>query len=197
MPDACIDIVFDIAAQPAFEGALVMTPHNTVTTVNLEKSFSYVGIRFLPGAWIKTPQQIIGTMTYFTKLADTDLVRLQEHLSKATQALDKEHLLNQFVRAGKKQNLVGRNALAQMILESLDTITSVNDILDKISYSRRHIQRKFKAEVGYSPHDFLRIIRFQQAINEKGNHTYADQSHYIKEFKRITKMTPGTYWGKF
>lgn len=197
LPDACVDIVFDVSPQHGFEGALIMTPHNAVTTVNLGTSFSYIGIRLLPGAWLKTPQDIIGEMTYFKKLANTDLAKLQVNLSKAKSAADIDVFLDAFVQDCRDQNIIGKNALAQMILKNIDTITSVNDILDQTSYSRRHFQRIFKEEIGYSPHDFLKILRFQQAIAEKENHWYTDQSHYIKEFKRITGMTPGSYWKKF
>lgn len=194
LPDACIDIIFDVSEAPTFEGALVMTPHVAASTLNLGRSFAFAGIRLQPGAWLHTARDIVGAQTFIQKLAGTDLQLTISRLRSASHATERTELLDQIVHGCRQQGVVGRNPLVQMILSDLDTISSVDDMATLTGYSRRHVQRIFKEQLGYSPHDFLKIVRFQQALGKRVPHAYADQSHYIREFKRITEMTPGVFW---
>jgi len=68
--------------------------------------------------------------------------------------------------------------------------------------SRRQFQRQFKAAVGVCPQTYGRILRFQKALHLlKGSRYkklsdigyelgYADQSHFIREFKTFSGGTP-------
>ena len=68
--------------------------------------------------------------------------------------------------------------------------------------SERSFERKFKSQVGISAKLFSRICRFQssfqQFINEDFNtltdiafeHTYSDQSHFIRSFKEFAGLSP-------
>jgi AraC-like DNA-binding protein len=61
----------------------------------------------------------------------------------------------------------------------------------------------FKDEVGIPPKTFIRFVRFQNAVEKlrNGTHTrlaeiaydcgYADQSHFIKDFKELFGDLPG------
>ena len=69
-------------------------------------------------------------------------------------------------------------------------ITSASNMATQTGYSIRHIQRVLQRSVGFTPHDFIKVIRFQRALYQHNPSVYADQSHYIREFKRITGMTP-------
>jgi AraC-like DNA-binding protein len=73
-------------------------------------------------------------------------------------------------------------------------------------YSERHIERLFMESVGINPKNFANIIKLHSFLKqlkkttEKASLTelvyqsgYADQSHLIKEFKKITGMTPTAY----
>lgn len=75
--------------------------------------------------------------------------------------------------------------------------------LEKITgYSSRWLNLKFKEQLGISPKNFSSVIRFQhyyQAIigithrhkfSRLRHDLYYDQSHFIKDFKRFTGMTP-------
>lgn len=74
-----------------------------------------------------------------------------------------------------------------------------------IDISERSLERGFKHAVGISPKMFSRVCRFQQALFQLnrdgfvklsdlayGNH-YADQSHFIRDFKRFSGFTPRRY----
>ncbi|WP_223700940.1 AraC family transcriptional regulator [Sutcliffiella deserti] len=83
--------------------------------------------------------------------------------------------------------------------------TSFSNLAFQLGYSDRHFNRIFKDQTGISPKLMARIFRFEQSclrlfdqkelegssfVQELG---YYDQSHFIKEFKRFSGMTPMEY----
>ena len=74
-----------------------------------------------------------------------------------------------------------------------------------IGYSQKHFIGMFKRQVGIAPKAYLRIIRFQKAINEiedrkEVNWTiisqdcgFYDQAHFINDFKFFSGFTPEEY----
>ncbi len=93
------------------------------------------------------------------------------------------------------------------ILQSPDQ-ASIEHISRKVGYSQKHLIKLFKDNVGLTPKGFLRIIRFQKAIQEidaskKINWTslalesgYFDQAHFINDFKSFSGFTPNQYLQK-
>jgi AraC-like DNA-binding protein len=87
-------------------------------------------------------------------------------------------------------------------------INSINStsLADKYCVSRKQFERIFQDQVGTSPKQFLRIVRFQKAIHEYQNdkHStltslaidcgYYDQSHFNHEFKQLSGMTPRRFF---
>lgn len=71
--------------------------------------------------------------------------------------------------------------------------------------SRKQFERIFQAHIGISPKQYLKIVRFQNAIFIKQNSKaitltdlayesgYYDQSHFIKEIKDLAGKTPKNY----
>jgi AraC-like DNA-binding protein len=75
-------------------------------------------------------------------------------------------------------------------------------VLKRLGISERNFERRFKRSVGVSPHQYLRVVRFQEAVqllrkqhferlsdlaSELG---YTDQSHFIKEIREFAGCTP-------
>lgn len=81
---------------------------------------------------------------------------------------------------------------------------------DKIGYSQKHFISMFKRRVGVTPKAYLKIMRFQRAINTieispAGSIDWAsisydcgffDQSHFINDFKVFSGFTPEEYLAK-
>ncbi len=82
---------------------------------------------------------------------------------------------------------------------------SVTKLADNACLSKRQFEREFNTYVGMNPKEYARIVRFQKAlyhIQKKSSNDfdaietaylcgYTDQSHFIREFKRISGFTPG------
>lgn len=85
--------------------------------------------------------------------------------------------------------------------------TSSLDWLANQSYlCVRQFIRKFEEQVGISPKEFQKIIRFDRAFRMKNNHPhlnwltiafncgYYDYQHLVKDFKTFTNLTPPAFY---
>jgi AraC-like DNA-binding protein len=97
------------------------------------------------------------------------------------------------------------------ILEARDRILAryaepltLDDLTGDAGLSRFALVRGFTARFGISPHDYLvkvrlakaqdligRGVRFAEAAAAVG---FADQSHFIRHFKKVYRLTPGEFW---
>lgn len=190
LPDGCIDIIFDISPTPDSPGALIMSSGIVATPLNLGRSFAYVGIRMQPGAWLKAPVESMGQSVQLDSLGGQGLEQLRSKLNSAMTP-DNLQILENFALTLAEQSIIGENRLIQHILKH--PLATVDDLIAISGYSRRQIQRLIRERTGYSPHDFIRIIRFQKALTQMKADDYADQSHFIRDFKRVTGITPGEF----
>lgn len=188
LPDGCIDIVFDLHSPSATEGALIMTPNTTAVTLNLKRSFHYAGVRLYPGAWHQDPVAVIKESRIIRDIVNVSLADFQTRLRHADHPQD---TLEEMCTTLYQENIIQPNHLIDFLLTH--EWSSIEEAAHIAGYSVRHIQRVLLDSVGYKPHDFLKIIRFQRALSKQDFSQYADQSHYIREFKRITGMTPQTF----
>ncbi|MCW4469952.1 AraC family transcriptional regulator [Flavobacterium sp. MFBS3-15] len=88
---------------------------------------------------------------------------------------------------------------ADMIRRSKGNI-SIGEVSNSIAVSMRQLQRGFKESMGTSPKGYLRIIRFRNALTALEDvHRwadityalgYADQAHFIREFKEFSGEAP-------
>ena len=89
------------------------------------------------------------------------------------------------------------NPVTEKILARLESIHSVADMAQLAGLSPRQLQRTLKQSTGFSPHDLLKVLRIQQSFKQHYLDLYADQSHYIHSFRKVTGYTPGAYLQKF
>ncbi len=86
---------------------------------------------------------------------------------------------------------------------NMQGVTSIKQLLDELPVSRDSFEKKFRKQVGTSPKQFSKIVRFRNLIEiyqEKTKWTeialnagYYDQSHFIKDFKAITGKKPSSF----
>ena len=63
--------------------------------------------------------------------------------------------------------------------------------------SSRHLQRSLKQETGFTPHDFLKIMRLQRSLSGSDLDQYSDQAHFIHSFRSATGRTPSKFYDEF
>lgn len=82
------------------------------------------------------------------------------------------------------------------------------DLVSKFDIGERQVERRFACAVGIGPKQLARTIRFQRVLKEKEkspsialtdiamNHGYYDQSHFSREFKGFTGLSPKAYFNE-
>lgn len=84
--------------------------------------------------------------------------------------------------------------------------TSISTIFKNEPSKRRQLERNFKKQVGISPKQLGKVLRFQAALKMLLNQQsetftdiaykngYFDQAHFIKDFKEFTGITPKEFF---
>lgn len=136
-------------------------------------------------------------------------LELYEKLAEQYTIQDKLRLLNTFFLQQMAKRVLPDDSLItatlQFIVKNKGLISS-KQLIQFTGYTERHIERKFMESIGTNPKKFSNIVKlhiFLKELKNKQNNKnltriayeagYADQSHLIKEFKKITGMTPKTY----
>jgi len=88
-----------------------------------------------------------------------------------------------------------------LILKTNGTI-SIKEVRDRLYVAERTLERHFLEEIGVTPKQFAKIIQFSSSMKQITETDYynlteigydsgfADQSHFIRSFKRYTGKTP-------
>jgi len=88
-----------------------------------------------------------------------------------------------------------------MILNSKGDI-KISELRERLYITERTLERQFKKEIGVTPMHFVKIIQFHSSMKIMSEEDYinltdigfksgyADQSHFIRSFKKYTGKTP-------
>lgn len=85
-------------------------------------------------------------------------------------------------------------------------LIDIDTMASEACLSRKQFERTFTGMIGTTPKQFIKTVRFQNAIHERSMHReenlttlaykcgYYDQSHMINDFVRLSGMTPKDYF---
>jgi AraC-like DNA-binding protein len=129
---------------------------------------------------------------------------LESQLMEAKNEQERMTFLTNFLVAKFKQ-AKPRDTLVEESLHVIHTHIGsihVKDVLAYVHLSERQFERRFTQTVGLSPHVYIRVKRFNEAIRliKTGQFerltdvacalNFFDQSHFIRDFKAFSGMTP-------
>ncbi|MDA3891702.1 MAG: helix-turn-helix domain-containing protein [Salinivirgaceae bacterium] len=138
------------------------------------------------------------------------IIHLEEKLFEAASFKEKTKIVDTFLKKQLHKN--SKEYELQRIYKTVYEINKTRGLLnietlaEKACLSRKQFERTFLDYIGSSPKQFLKIVRFQNAIFQKQkNHNmpltelahlcgYFDQAHMINEFKTLAGMTPRKYF---
>ncbi|MDB2331619.1 AraC family transcriptional regulator [Alteromonas sp.] len=190
IPDACVNILFN---QKNTDIAGITGLKTTYVELNLGKDFNYAGIQFFPGVLQGNCHETKDSFVGSRYLGQLPLIGVNSKTASMN-FLDKLPIFTDLVSSLVEQNVVKQNKVVQKILSNLSCINSVSEMAEIVHQSPRQLQRVLKQSTGFSPHDFLKVVRLQQSLKEHNVDLYADQSHFIRSFKKITGYTPTDYF---
>ena len=193
LPDACVNVLFD---QVDTDIAGVTALHTTHTTLNLGRSFHYVGVQFFPGVWNAASEGTVDHYVGEPYSGALPLIATSEQLV-SLDLPDKTSVLDAFVETLRDLGAVAPNPTTAAILRNINDVHSVGDMAEAAALSPRQLQRKLKATTGFSPHDLLKVLRLQNSFRQDYLLSFADQSHFTHSFRGITGYTPGAFMKTF
>jgi len=193
IPDACVNILLN---QRDTRIAGVTALRTTYQTLNLGREFHYVGIQFFPGVWQGAQSDTTDSYVGTPYLGNLPLISTSNALTELDFCA-KQPVLSRLVQQLIKQGLVAVNPVTAKILAKIERMHTVADMAATTHMSPRQLQRILKKSTGFSPHDFLKVIRLQQSFQQHYLNSYTDQSHFIHSFRKITGYTPTAYYRKF
>lgn len=193
IPDACINILFN---QNNTDIAGITGLKTTYTELNLGKDFNYAGIQFFPGVWQGNREETKDSFVGSKYLGKLPLISINVKTAPLS-FTDKLPIFTDLVSSLVEHKIVEQNKIVQKILSNLDRMHSVYEMAEIVHHSPRQLQRILKEATGFSPHDFLKVMRLQQSLKKHNADLYTDQSHFIRSFKKITGYTPTEYFRKY
>ena len=134
---------------------------------------------------------------------------LHSQLLETTELMERIDLLERFLikrleGAGKKSFRIDKVANILMSIKKDSTENSISNIASRHGITPRYLHKLIYRHTGLSPKLFNKINRFQLSLrliaeNEQSftaiayDCGYFDQSHFIRDFKSFTGITPSAY----
>lgn len=203
LPDGCIDIVLISGKLPRVVG-----PWNESFIAQLAPGTTIVGARFHPGRATgllglpacellnqSVPLHAIWSKTVhagFARIADEPILSAKR--SKLESAL---------LRLSARSVSLDQPVTAAIQWLARHPSGQIEELSEWIGMSRRQLQRRFSAAVGYGPKMFQSVLRFQRLLHlaSQTRHQqclaqvsldagYADQAHMNREVHRFSGLPP-------
>ena len=213
LPDGCADLIAGIAelAGPAVVGTM-----RTAAVIPVTGPVDLFGIRFRPGAASRFLGMPLGELTDRRIPLDelwgsrAGLVAdLLEREGIAARAAAAERMLERRLVSAALTREVELVERAVRLLRRARGGASVRETAAALGIGERKLQRAFDSAVGLGPKALARVLRFRRAVAAIGmargapgpipwagialDAGYADQPHFIREFRRLAGVTPARY----
>jgi AraC-like DNA-binding protein len=205
MPDNCVDWIINTEAP---QDNILVTPFLSAIVFELTGPVTYFGIRFrILGhqGLITTP---LGEWNRDTDFIDSkDIVQIRS-LESVNACLASSHSFKQRCKAlsntllgllkEPKIDLRLARYIRYCCANKACNISLSEKQCSGFGLSARQLRRLSQRYLGVAPKAFSRVVRFQHALHliktdTNSTHwgdSYCDQSHFIKEFKQISGLTP-------
>ena len=212
IPDACIDILFWKK-----NGKIVTKIAGTVLEKgesDAELNSECFGVRFMPGVnpvykYLPLYEIVNNEWEFSSMITHDEKDKLLESMFFAHTIEEKIKIFMNYyinhVELKAEDSFSLKNYLRKEIINSNGDL-KLSDLSIKTGYSERYLNKKIHEDFGMNPKNLIRIIRFQKAVDSLtatiGNtncidtaldYGYYDQSHFIKDFKKLSGSTPMGY----
>lgn len=205
MPKGNFRLVFTLNTTSG--GLSFLGPNTKMRSYPLQ---DYFVVHFPPGLMPRLadlkPQELTETFIPLKNLLGTSTATVVEAIRSAATLAARQRFMEDFFRKSGLQNAFsqGPHLDALRLVRSCSGRITVQDLAAHLGMSVRTLERIFREHVGLSPKTFIRLIRFQhalQTIRHNGSSTrmadlacacgFTDQSHLIREFHSFSGRSPG------
>lgn len=219
IPDGCIEMAFilgDNIKRYTSEDQFILQPRAMVLGQTIEPFYiepmGYVNsfaVRFYPygfANFVTTPIKDLANKETPIELlfGEKPAKELEQKIIQATDTKERIEIIEDFL-LDRLNNKVTIDNIVKITIDTLLSTkgsTPINIILKDDLSKRRQLERRFLKQIGISPKQLGKIIRFQTALkmllNEQSESLtsiayeseYYDQAHFIRDFKEYTGTTP-------
>ena len=161
----------------------------------------------IPALFGMPSTELTGQMPDLHTFLGNKAIGLEERMMLASDHHERVTIISQFLESLLSKNYTQEPAVFSLINQIIQNngLTNVQELAAQSCLSTRQLERKFKAFSGFSPKLYLRIVRFNAALNAYGNNDkslteiayecgYYDQSHFIHDFKTFSGQHPRFYF---
>ena len=174
------------------------------STAKIESNFSHFGVSFYPFALYQifrlNSQEIVDTILDLKTLGYGNLI---EQLNIAQNHETRINVIGSFIENKLNTKATASTSIKEIILNNeIAFNTDLFALQKRYHITERTLERLFKANLGISPKKYQRMVRFERSLEmltalptiEMTSIAYqlhyADQSHFIKDFRRFADTTP-------
>jgi AraC-like DNA-binding protein len=222
VPSGLFELIFYLEDKPKTTDQQKTINDNIIITGQLQSyhelkitgKLSLFAIYFLPhglSVFLNIPVKELFNQSIPLKLIIKDSInKLEDELSAAKTFSEKINIAERFlinqIKKNEKKYKYDRIQRAVNRINQAKGDLKIEDLASESFLSRKQFERTFSDFIGTSPKQFLKVVRFQNAIFEKSRHTelniteishkcgYFDQAHMNKDFIALSGMTPKKYF---
>lgn len=149
-------------------------------------------------------RDISGRMVGLGDLADRALPELVERIAGLADWASRLDVVHRFLlqRIGRPEQDGQAVQVACRTILAAGGNMKIGRLAERLGWSRKHLNERFRIEVGLGPKEFARMARFNRALDVARNGAgrwadiavdcgYADQAHLVREFRVLAGRTPG------
>jgi AraC-like DNA-binding protein len=217
LPTGRVEVVLDLddtrsARAGTRPGAVVVGPFQRPFPLDVARQSHVVGVVFRSGAarpLLGAPaHELVDRHVALEDLWGPAADELRERLLAATDAHARLRVMEGVLEArlaGAAEVSHPLAAAATGLVARMPASLGVAALGEQLGWSARRLQQVFRDDVGLTPKAYQRLQRFRDALvsieaaERVGwpafalHHGYADQSHFIREFRAHAGLTPSHY----
>lgn len=222
VPDGCMEMIFhygDLYKQYVDGNKHIIQPRcfvfgQIVTPLEIEPTgiTGIFSVRFHPDGFLPFATMPISEMenkaVALHDLFGGDVVLLEKSVLQAKNNESRVSIIDEFLlnklTSPDTINRIAKQSVA-LILQ-LNGKLSVDELAEQLNVNRRQLERNFESAIGLSPKQLSKIIKFQATLKQLSTKQfqsltaiaydghYYDQSHFIKDFKEFTGISPKRFY---
>lgn len=174
------------------------------------------GIRFFPATasfFLNDDVNVYNDQVFdLTSIEGDSLKDLHARLCESKSASGRVELVEKYLfrKLERRPKVSARIDLVRQVMNEVtqkDFFDNIENVAERYGITSRYLQKVFVQHTGLTPKLYIKINRFQNSLvlMGKGNMSltsiaytcgYFDQSHFIREFKAFTGMSPSGFQGE-